>query len=705
MADLVRLERDDEIAVLTIDNPPVNAFAQPVRDQLERHMRTALADAAIGAIVVTGAGRTFVAGADIREFERVRSGDSPARSAHRLLDLIEGAPKPVVMAINGTAFGGGLELAMAGHYRLAAASAQVGQPEVKLGLVPGAGGTQRLPRLAGPRVAGELCAFGEPLSAAHGLDSGIIDQVVAGDLRAAATAFARDVINRKIPRTRDRMDRLGDPISNAPVFAELRRRVARRSRGQTAPLVALDLVEAAATLGFDDGCAREREAFLRCLDNDQSKALIHVFFAERAVAKVPGLPLIPESRPIRCAAVVGAGTMGAGIVASYVNAGIPVVLKEAAPEALDRGLEVIRRTYTGSVQKGRLTQAEVDRRLALITPTLSYDALGEADIVVEAVFEEMALKERVFAELEAATRPGAILATNTSYLDIDRIAAATSRPALVVGHHFFSPAHVMRLLEIVRGRDTSPEVIAMSLALAKRLGKVGVVVGNGQGFVGNRLYAPFVRESVFLVEEGAAPEFVDCAMVDFGMAMGPLAVQDLSGLDVGWRIRKAFAHLEAPHARTTFASDMLCEMGRFGQKSGAGWYRYDADRKASPDPDVLALIRERATRDGIRQRDVAAAETVDRLVFALVNEGARVLEERIALRSGDIDIIYVHGYGFPPWRGGPMKYADLVGPGRVLDRVREFHERDPYNWEPAPLLERLVREGKTFSDFDRGGLR
>jgi 3-hydroxyacyl-CoA dehydrogenase len=700
MATRVRTDRHGTVALLTLDHPPVNALSDALRSALDVHVRTALDDPSVAALVITGAGRAFVAGADIREFEQMHPEAPPAACLGELLNLIERAPKPVVMAINGVAFGGGLELAMAGHYRLASPSAQVGQPEVKLGLVPGAGGTQRLPRLAGPRVAAHLCAFGEPVSAPSACADGILDRVVDSDLLTAAIEFAAEAARRPIPRTRDRLERLGSPGQHAAMFAEVRALAARRMKGQTAPLLAVDLVEAATTLPFDAGCAREREAFRRCLAGAQSRALIHVFFGERVVSKVPGVPVAPEPLPIRTVAVVGAGTMGRGIAMCYAHAGIPVVLKESTAQALDHGLQAIRHTYASAVTKGRLAQAEADRRLARVTPTMSYDQFHEADLVVEAVFEEIEVKERVFAELEATTRPDAILATNTSYLDVDRIAAATSRPARVVGHHFFSPAHVMRLLEIVRGRETAPEILRVSLALARRLGKIGVVVGNGRGFVGNRLYEPFVRESVFLVEEGVEPERLDRALTDFGMAMGPLAVQDLSGLDVGWRIRKAFAHLRVPGARTPFANDLLCEMGRFGQKTGAGWYRYDAERRAKVDAGIVGLLRAAARERGIPQREVEDQEIVDRLVLSLVNEGARALEEGVALRAVDIDIIYINGYGFPAWRGGPMKYADLTGLGPVLDRIREFQERDPHHWQAAPLLERLARDGHSFTAFD-----
>jgi 3-hydroxyacyl-CoA dehydrogenase len=587
---------------------------------------------------------------------------------------------------------------MACHQRAAVASARVGQPEVKLGLIPGAGGTQRLPRLAGPAIAGEMCAFGEPIGAVQAKMHGIVDSIVEGDLVEATVRLAREAARHPIRRTRDREEKLGDQAVNAALFDALRTAAARRLRGQRAPLAAIEAVHAATTMPFDAGCRRESELFLECLQSDQSKALVHVFFGERTVAKVPDLPAETPVVPIGRAAVVGAGTMGAGIAMAYANAGVPVVVREVTQDALDRGLATIRRNYAATVKKGRLAPEEAERRLALITPALSLDACGDADIVVEAVFESMAVKQEVFAELDRVVRPGAILATNTSYLDIDAIASVTSRPRLVVGHHFFSPAHVMRLLEIVRGAATDPTVIATSMDLARRLGKVGVLVGNGRGFVGNRMYEPFVRETVFLVEEGNDPEAIDRALTDFGMAMGPLAVQDLSGLDVGYRIRQAFAHLRVPGVRYPFASDMLCEMGRLGQKTGAGWYRYDDQRTPAASPEVTAAVRRRARDLGIPQQVASADEIVERLVFALVNEGARVLEEGIARRSVDIDIIWINGYGFPAWRGGPMKYADLVGLEHVASRVRHLHARAGHHWRPAPLLERLAAEGRTFSN-------
>jgi 3-hydroxyacyl-CoA dehydrogenase len=701
---LVTVTREGDVGVLAVHNPPVNALSPGVPEGLVAGVEALRQDAAVRAIVLIGGGRTFIAGADIKEFGKITSGDKrDDLGLQTLLQTLEDCRKPVVAAIHGTAFGGGLEAAMACHYRVGVASAQVGQPEVKLGLIPGAGGTQRLPRLAGVAKAAEMCAGGEPVKADGALEAGILDRVVDGDLLQGAVAFAREVADRGgSPRkTREQADKIADRAAALLALQTVRDAIRKRARGLMAPGKALDAVEASVTLPFAEGCRREAELFRECLFSDQSKALIHVFFGERAVAKVPGLPRGVTPLPIRRAAVVGAGTMGGGIAMAYANAGIPVLLKEVDQPALDRGLATIRKNYAGSVQKGRISQEQMDQRLALIQPTLTFDGFEEADIVVEAVFEGMELKKQVFAELDRVTRPDAVLASNTSTLDIDAIASATSRPQQVVGHHFFSPANVMRLLEVVRGKQSSPAVIATSMALAKTLGKVGVLVGNCRGFVGNRMFHPYQREAQFLLEEGATVEQVDAVLADFGMAMGPLAVGDLAGLDVGWRIRKEYRHLEPAGRRVPLVADRLCVMGRYGQKTGAGWYRYpEGSRSPVGDPDVQRLIEETAGGAGIARRTIVPEEIVERTVYALVNEGARILEEGIALRAVDIDIVYAHGYGFPAYRGGPMWYADTVGLKRVHDRVRRFEERHGDLWTPAPLLKRLAESGKTFADLD-----
>ena len=708
MTELVRYAKEDDVAVITIDNPPVNALGPGVAEGIAAALSRGEDDAQVRAIVVIGAGKTFVAGADIKEFAKMRASRECGPGHTKFLSRVEDCTKPVVMAIHGTALGGGLELAMAGHYRIATLDAQVGQPEVKLGIIPGAGGTQRLPRLAGVAKAAEMCSLGEPVKARDAFDAGIIDKLieVASDetqLRAAAIAFAREVAGKPVRKTRERNERLaGDPNGdNAKILATARDVARKKLRGRQAPLATIDAVEAATKLPFEQGCARERELFIECLFSAESSALIHAFFGEREVAKIPDVPKDTPLRPIRSAAVVGAGTMGGGIAMVFANAGIPVLLKESEPDALDRGLATIRSNYANSVKRGRFTQDHADERMALITPTLSYDAFSNADIVVEAAFEAMALKKEIFGELARVCKPEAILASNTSTLSIDEIASATTRPDAVIGTHFFSPANVMRLLEIVRGAATSRETIATCMHLSKRLGKVGVLVGNCRGFVGNRMFHPYRREAQFLVEEGASIEAIDHALYDFGMAMGPLSVADLAGLDIGWRIRKEHRHLEKPGVRQPLAEDKLCEMGRFGQKTRAGWYRYDEQRRQVADPEVAELVRGWSREKGIEPREISPEEIVERCVYALVNEGARILEEGFALRAVDIDIIYLNGYGFPAHRGGPMWYADSVGLKKVYERVCEFEQAHGENWRPAPLLQQLAEQGKSFADFQR----
>jgi 3-hydroxyacyl-CoA dehydrogenase len=663
-------------------------------DQLEH-------DSTVQTAVLVGADKTFVAGADIKEFGKMTSGHSRGLELPALLNRIEGCTTPIVAAIHGAAFGGGLELALACHYRVAAPRSQLGQPEVKLGLIPGAGGTQRLPRLIGLQKALELCAEGNPIGAEEALQLGLIDHVIEGDMITGATAFARGVAGKPRPKTRDRNDKPTATAETAALVTAARETARKKQRNWIAPIAAIEAVEASTHLPFDKGLDLERKLFQDCLYSEQSKALIHVFFGEREVAKIPDIPKGTPAIPVNSAAVVGAGTMGGGIAMVLANAGIPVLLKEADQAALDRGLANIQKNYANSVKRGRFTEQFVDERLKLIRPTLNYQDFSEVDMVVEAVFEGMALKKQVFAELDAICKPGAILASNTSTLNIDEIASATSRPESVIGMHFFSPANVMRLLEVVRGKETSKSVIATCMQLSRKLGKVGVLVGNCRGFVGNRMFHPYIREATFLVEEGANVEAVDKAIYDFGMAMGPLATGDLAGLDVGWRIRKEYRHLEKPGVRQAFAADRLCELGLFGQKTGAGWYKYDESRRAIPDPEVAQMVRNWSAEAGIAQREISTQEIIDRCIFALANEGARLLEEGIALRAVDIDIIYINGYGFPPYRGGPMWYADTVGLGKVYERVSEFHRIHGELWTPAPLLKRLAEEGRSFTDFSR----
>lgn len=645
------------VAVITIDNPPVNALSPGVPEGIVAAVEAANADDDVRAIVVIGAGRTFIAGADIKEFGKITSGQREKLSLLPLLLAIENSPKPVVMAIHGTALGGGLETAMAGHYRVAVASAQVGQPEVKLGIIPGAAGTQRLPRLAGVERALEMCVAGDPIPASLALQSGIVDKIIEGDLLEGAIAFATEVAATPPPKTRERVEKL----KAAPeLFDTARTNAARRYRGQLAPIAAIDAIEAATQLDFDQGCAREAELFNQCLFSPQSKALIHVFFGEREVAKIPGIGKETPMLPIHKAAVVGAGTMGGGIAMNYANAGIPVLLKETSQDALDRGMATIRKNYENSVRKGRFPQSVMDQRMALITPALSYDGFENADIVTEAVFENLALKQQIFRELDGVMREGAVLATNTSTLDIDAIAGVTRRPEWVIGHHYFSPANVMRLVEVVRGKATSNTVIATSMDLARRLKKVAVLAGNCFGFIGNRMFAAYRREAQFLAEEGTPPEAIDAALTDWGLAMGPLAVGDLAGLDVGWRIRQEWRHLEKEGERQPEIENRLCEMGRYGQKTGAGWYRYDDQRRPSVDPIVREVLQNLAADKAIPQHVSSPDEIIDRCIGALVDEGRRVLADGIALRPVDIDIVYVNGYGFPSWRGGPMWFGGVT---------------------------------------------
>jgi len=701
MNELVQLTRDNEIAIVTINNPPVNALSPGAPEGISEALDQIARDDSVKAAVLIGGGRTFVAGADIKEFGKMTSGKPRGAGLLPLLLKMEDSGKPVIVAIHGTAFGGGLELAMAGHYRVAVSSAQVGQPEVKLGIIPGAAGTQRLPRLAGVAKAVEMCVSGNPVKADEARKFGIIDRIVEGDLLAGAVAFAREVSGKAARKTRDRNEKLGNEADNAAIFSAARDAAAKKQRGLIAPVAAIDAVEAATKLPFEEGCRVEQKLFIDCLFSDQSKSLIHVFFSEREVSKIPDIPRETTTIPIKSAAVVGAGTMGGGIAMVLANAGIPVLLKEADRAALDRGLATIQSNYTNSVKRGRFSQEMAEERMKRITPTLSYDDFSGADLVIEAVFEGMALKKEVFQELDRVCKAGAILASNTSTLSIDEIASATARPPFVIGMHFFSPANVMRLLEIVRGAATSKEVIATCMQLSKTLGKVGVLVGNCRGFVGNRMFGPYRREAQFLVEEGASIEAVDRALQDFGMAMGPLATGDLAGLDVGWRIRREYRHLEQPGIRQPFLEDRLCELGRYGQKTGAGWYKYDEQRKAQLEPAVDELVAKWVAEAGIAQREISAAEIVDRCLYALVNEGARILEEGLALRASDIDIIYLNGYGFPAHRGGPMWYADTVGLKKVYERISEFHRDHGEIWKPAALLEQFAEQGKTFAEFGK----
>ena len=699
----VSVSTADGVALIRIDNPPVNALTDAVIDGLSAAIDAVAQDAEVRAVVVIGAGRTFPAGADIKGLENIAwGGDSGAPDLHALLQRIEDLPKPVVIAMHGTALGGGLEIAMAGHYRVALPEGQMGLPEANLGIVPGAEGTQRLPRLVGLEKAIEMCVSGKPIKAKDALAAGLIDRVIDGDLATGAIAFAREVARYDShPKTRERRDKLPPREAVTEMIAAGKEMARKTRRHMEAPIGVIDALEAAVTLPFAEGCVRERQISLECMRSEQAKALIHVFFADRGVSRVPGVTKDTAAATVSSIGIVGAGTMGGGIAMACVNAGIQVRLVDASQQGLDNGLATIRKNYDVSVKRGRFTTEQVEQRMSSIRPQLGYDGFGDVDLIIEAVFENLALKKDVVATLDRVAKPGCVIATNTSTLDIDAIAAATSRPDKVVGLHFFSPANVMRLVEIVRGKKTSPETLATAMALAKRLGKVGVVVGNCEGFVGNRMMFPYMYECQFLVEDGATPEQVDRALTDFGMAMGMFAVDDMAGLDVAWRVRQELHQFTKPGDRKPLVADTLCEMGRFGQKTGKGWYVYGQDRKPTPDPEVLALIENAASAAGIRRRPISNEEIIERTIYALINEGARVLEEGYASRAADIDVVYTSGYGFPAWRGGPMFYADRVGLAKVYERVSAFHRELGQRWKPAPLLERLAREGSTFKAFDK----
>jgi 3-hydroxyacyl-CoA dehydrogenase len=703
MPQLVRYEVRDRVAVITVDNPPVNALSAGVPEGISDAVDRACRDSSADAIVLIGAGSTFIAGADIKVFEQLKTRELSVErslSGHARLKKLEDAGKPVVAAIHGHALGGGLEVAMACHYRVASAAAKVGQPEVQLGIIPGAGGTQRLPRLCGPALALEMCTGGRPLSAARAHDAGIVDAVIDGDLLDGAIAFAKArAAAEERRRTRDLHDRIADRAAGVAACEAAREAVRKAARGARAPSAAVDAIEACVTMDFEAGSRREIELFAECVLSTESKAMRHLFFAEREAGKVPGVPGNTPTRRIARAAVVGAGTMGGGIAMTYANAGIPVLLKDVDQAALERGLEVIRRNYESTMAKGRMTAEDVARTLALITPATSYEGFGDVDIVIEAVFENMDLKRSTFAELAEVTRPDAILASNTSTLDIDGIAAASGRPSQVIGHHFFSPANVMRLLEIVRGRETGDDVVATSLKLAKQLNKIGVVVGNCFGFVANRMLAYYMREAYLLLEEGASVPQIDNALTGFGYPVGPFGMQDIAGIDVGWRIRQHLKSAGRTRAEgpQSAVPDRLYELGRYGQKTGAGWYQYaPGSRTRVPDPLVEDIAAQEAARRGVTRRAIADDEIIARVMTALANEGARVLEEGYAARAGDIDVIYVHGFGFPRHRGGPMFYADTVGLPTVLARVEAYRAQFGDYWRASTLLETLAFEGRGF---------
>jgi 3-hydroxyacyl-CoA dehydrogenase len=675
------------VAVLTIDNPPVNAMSMAVRADLLAAVQAAVRDADIKALVLIGAGDKFIPGADIREFGKPITGPS----GRDVIAAIEASTKPVVAALGGNALGGGLEIALGCHFRIATADCKLGLPEVNIGLLPGAGGTQRLPRLVGPARALELITSGKPMSAADALDDGVVDELASGPLLESALALARRVIaeGRPLVRVSERNERLAG--TTPALFADFRAKHAKKWRGQIAAQHIVDCIEAACTRPFDDAYAHELAAFNECKASPQRAALIHVFNAEREAQRVPGLSADVAPQPIRSAAVIGAGTMGGGIAMCLANAGIPVRLLDATPSFLSRGLALIEKNYATSVARGSLTQARMDQALAMIHGTLDYADIADADIVIEAAFEDMVIKQDIFRRLDAVMKPGAVLATNTSTLDVAKIASVTKRPGDVIGAHFFSPANVMKLLEVVRADCTSLQTIVTTMALAKTIGKTAVLSGNADGFIGNRILAVYGRECDFLLEEGATPWQVDRALQGFGFPMGLYLMRDMSGLDVGWRIRKYREQFRDKSLRYSPIADRLCELGRFGQKTSAGYYRYEG-RNGRPDAAVETLIEQVSQELKITRRAVSDDEIVTRVLTAMANEGLKIVGEGIALRESDIDVAYVHGYGFPRHQGGPMYWAAQRGWAEIHDTVRSLHASQGGLWAPAPRLADMARQ-------------
>ena len=686
----------DGIAVITMNFPPVNGLGSVLRPGIMDGIRKAESDPAVKAVVIWGSPKVFSGGADIREFNTPKSFAPP--SLPEINEAQDAMKKPMVAAIGGFAMGGGLELALGCHYRVAAPKAQLALPEVKLGILPGSGGTQRLPRIVPVAKAIEMMTTGNPIPADKGKELGLVDEIAPGDLLEAAVAFAKRLVaDGKGPRrVRDMPAKLDGDVQ--AFFAQAREQVAKASRGYPAPLEIVACAEAACTRPFDEGRKFERERFAVLVETTESKALRHMFFAERQTTKIPDVPDDTPTRAVKKVAVIGAGTMGGGITMSLANAGVPTTIIEVSKEALDRGVATIRKNYAATVSKGRLRQEDMDKRMALITPALELAAAQDADMVIEAVFERMDVKQDMFRKLDAIAKPGAILATNTSTLDVDAIAAVTGRPQDVIGTHFFSPANVMRLLEVVRGKQTAKDVLATTLQLGKKIKKVPVVSGVCDGFIGNRMIEKYGQQSLFLLDEGCSPQQVDGAAQQWGMAMGPLTMGDMAGLDIGWEIRKR-RYVERPNFVYSKVGDRICERGRYGQKTGKGWYRYELpNRKPIPDPEVDQILAEYRKEIGVQPRAIANEEIVERLIFALVNEAAYILEEGIAMRASDIDMVYLTGYGFPPYRGGPMFYADTVGLDRVLASIERFQKGYMGEvWKPAPLLVKLAKEGKRFN--------
>jgi 3-hydroxyacyl-CoA dehydrogenase len=682
----------DGVAVITLNNPPVNGLGSMLRPGIMDGIKKAGADPAVKAVVIIGSAKAFSGGADIREFNTPKMGVPP--SLPEINDAQDACPKPMVAAIGGFALGGGLELALGCHYRVALPKSLLGLPEVKLGLLPGSGGTQRLPRVVGAAQGIQMMTTGNPVPAEKALQLGLVDEIVQGDLLEGAIAFAQR--QTKTKRIRDMSVKVdGDPRQ---FFDKARAEVAKASRGFPAPLEIVACVEAAATKPFDEGRKEERQRFAGLVEGNESKALRHMFFAERQTSKIPDVPEDTPVRAIKSAAVIGAGTMGGGITMNFANVGIPVSIMDTSQEAVDKGVARIKANYAATVFKGRLKQDEMDKRMALIKSTTKVEDAKDADIVIEAVFERMDVKKDMFRKLDAVMKPGAILATNTSTLDVDEIAAVTKRPQDVIGTHFFSPANVMRLLEVVRGKKTAKDVLATTMKLGKTIKKVPVVSGVCDGFIGNRMVEKYGQQSLFLVDEGCSPQQVDAAAYKWGMAMGPLAMGDMAGLDIGWDIRKR-RYKERPNMIYSRIADRICEQGRYGQKTGKGWYKYNLpDRKPIPDPEVDALIEKYRAENKIKTRKISDEEIVERLIYALVNEAAYILEEGIALRASDVDMVYLTGYGFPAYRGGPMFYADTVGLKTVLNSIQRFQSGYMGEvWKPAPLLVKLANEGRKFN--------
>tara|TARA_B100002003_G_scaffold250559_1_gene290402 strand:+ start:3123 stop:5225 length:2103 start_codon:yes stop_codon:yes gene_type:complete len=699
MKGTVHYEKHNEIALLSIDNPPVNPLSSGVRQGLYDGVTTALADDGIKAIVITGMHRAFIAGADISEFGAAAT---EGMSLHETIHKMEASSKPIIAAINGTAFGGGLEVALCCDYRIAAATAPVGLPEVKLGLLPGAGGTQRLPRLIGAKAAVTAIVSGDPILAPQALEKGIIDRIAEGDIVNAGIEYAEEIVaagsaTRKI---RDMDEKVVADRGDNSVFETAAAQIEKTHRNQFAPTQILKCVEAAVNAdSFDEGLKAEARLFAECLSHPQRESLIHIFFAERAANKIPDLSRETELIEINKGSIIGAGTMGGGIAMCFANAGIPVRLYDNDPENLQHGLEVIEGNYARTVSRGRLSQNDMDSRMSLIIPTEDFDELGDSDVVIEAVYENLDLKKEIFTRLDKVMKPGALLATNTSGLDVDAIAAVTSRPELVCGMHFFSPANVMRLLEVVRGKESTPVTLGTAMALGKRLGKVSVMAGNCPGFIGNRMLAGYRRQAELMILQGATPAQVDSVLYGFGLAMGPFAMTDMVGLDLGWRARKMIG---GSNEVTVRIQDELCEMGRYGQKNGKGYYQYaEGDRTPLPDAEADEIIERVATEVGFERREFGDDEILKRCIYAMVNIGAKLLEEGHALRAGDIDTVYVNGYGFPTYVGGPMWYADTQGLDGVLADIQSYFEESGDDvWKPAELLKKLVADGDNFASLD-----